>query len=266
MERCDVSIIIVSFNTIQLTRQCLKSIYTQTKDVSFEVIVSDNGSTDGSIQMIRKDFPQVILIENGENLGFGKANNIGLKKAKGDYIFYLNSDTILLNNAIKIFYDYWQNNNDICALGCILEDNKGHIIHSGASFPTYKYLCKYYFMRMIKNYAKSIARFLGVINLLKKIRTSNNQTNEKVMPGEVGYITGADLFLKNDDNAYFDELFFLYYEETDLQLRLKKQTGKKCKLLSEPKIIHCIYKDSLYLPHQARHILRHFHQFVFSRS
>ena len=103
---CDVSIIIVNYNTKQLLADCLKSIYEQTNNIDFEVIVSDNGSVDGSIEMLKRDFSQVILIENNANLGFGAANNRGLEVAKGKYIFYLNSDTVLLNNAVKIFFDY----------------------------------------------------------------------------------------------------------------------------------------------------------------
>ncbi|MGN0729950.1 glycosyltransferase [Treponema sp.] len=100
----DVSIIIVNYNTLELTKNCLKSIFEQTNGILFEVIVSDNGSTDGSIEMIKSEFPQVILIENNANLGFGAANNRGLKIEKGKYIFYLNSDTVLLNKAVKIFF------------------------------------------------------------------------------------------------------------------------------------------------------------------
>lgn len=244
MEKYKVSIIIVSFNTLELTKQCLKSVYEQTKDISFEVIVIDNGSLDGSVEMIKQQFPYVILIQNNDNLGFGKANNIGLTKAKGEYIFYLNSDTILLNNAVKIFYDYWKNNSGICALGCILQDNNGGIIHSGANFPTYKDLCKYYSRRLFINYAKSLAKFVGIAKKLKTIKQKKGRKPDFIRAGEIDYVTGADLFLKNDENAYFDEGFFLYYEETDLQLRLKKATGKKCILLDEPKIVHLTCKDN----------------------
>lgn len=83
----DVSIIIVNYNTKDLTCNCLKSVFEQTEDIDFEVIVSDNGSTDGSVEMIKTEFPQVVLIENRVNLGFGAANNRGLKLAKGKYIF-----------------------------------------------------------------------------------------------------------------------------------------------------------------------------------
>ena len=85
----DVSVIIVNYNTKDLTYNCLKSVFEMTKNINFEVIVSDNGSTDGSIEMIKTDFPSVILIENNSNLGFGAANNKGLDVAKGKYIFYL---------------------------------------------------------------------------------------------------------------------------------------------------------------------------------
>ena len=91
--------------------------------------------------MIKTDFPTVILIENNANLGFGAANNRGLKIAKGKYIFYLNSDTLLLNNAVKMFYDYWENTGDkekIGALGSNLLNKDGHIIHSYGSFPSFK--------------------------------------------------------------------------------------------------------------------------------
>ena len=86
----DVSIVIVNYNTRDLLRNCLNSIYEKTKSVDFEVIVSDNGSVDGSVEMIRSEFPQVMVIENNANLGFGTANNRGTRRACGKYIFFLN--------------------------------------------------------------------------------------------------------------------------------------------------------------------------------
>ena len=86
----NVSVVIVSFNTCNLLRDCLKSIYENTSGVLFEVIVSDNGSVDGSVEMVKKEFPQVVLVENNANLGFGTANNRGLDVAKGEFVFYLN--------------------------------------------------------------------------------------------------------------------------------------------------------------------------------
>ena len=239
----DVSIIIVNYNTKELSRNCLKSLFEQTNDISFEVIVSDNGSNDGSLEMIKSEFPQVVLIENNANLGFGAANNRGLKIAKGKYIFYLNSDTILLNNAVKIFFDYWENSPEkdrIGALGCVLQDENGNMIHSGGAFPKYKSICKERFLEAIHSYAKYLLLRLHLEKFYSAARKKIK--SEFVTTGEVDYVTGADLFMLNDKFASFDERFVLYYEETDLQMTLHKQTGKKSFLIDEPKIIHLLYK------------------------
>ena len=99
--KIDVSVIIVNYNTKDLLRDCINSVIEQTKNISFEIIVSDNGSSDGSIEMLKAEFPKVIILNNKENLGFGKANNRGAEISNGKYLFLLNSDTVLLNNAIK---------------------------------------------------------------------------------------------------------------------------------------------------------------------
>jgi hypothetical protein len=230
----DVSIIIVNYNTCTLTRNCLKSVFEQTKDIDFEVIVSDNGSKDGSVEMIQQEFPQVILIENNANLGFGTANNRGLKIAKGKYIFYLNSDTILLNNAVKIFFNYWENSlekDKIGALGGNLLNEKGEVIHSGGKFP-----------RPLNEIVRLSGRLIIVFFCLlfgKKYSKSSKAEYIK----DVEYVTGADLFLMNNESAYFDERFFMYYEETFLQYQLKKR-GLKIFLIDEPQIIHFDGKSS----------------------
>jgi len=97
----DLTIVIVNWNTKRLLEDCLYSIYKFTKGVKFETIVIDNGSKDGSVQMMSKKFPQVKLIPNKDNLGFTKANNQGIKAAKGEYVLLLNSDTYLTENSLK---------------------------------------------------------------------------------------------------------------------------------------------------------------------
>ena len=229
----NVSIIIVNYNTKELTRNCLQSIYEQTKDISFEVIVSDNGSTDGSIEMVKSDFPQVILIENKANLGFGAANNRGLDIAKGKYIFYLNSDTVLLNNAVKMFFDFWENAENkekIGALGGNLLDKDSNITHSYGDFPSLVLLLKKIIRRWL---ALNLKCILKILNL----RFVPNYKNQSEIFGEVEYITGADLFVKNDKYARYDERFFLYSEECDLQFKLYIANKARI-IISEPKIIH----------------------------
>lgn len=231
-----VSIIIVNYNTTKLLRDCLESIFSQTKDIAFEVIVSDNGSTDGSVEMIASEFPQVILIENNANLGFGAANNRGLEIAKGEFIFYLNSDTILLNNAVKIFYDYWENTptkDEIGVLGAMLLNKEGETIHS---------------FGQIKSLNKEMGeRFHCLLGITKDTLTYFFTRRLGTLPqhsnvrnpffGEVPYVTGADLFMKNNSFAKFDERYFMYKEEVDMQLQLHK-AGKKSFIIEGPQIIH----------------------------
>lgn len=232
----DVSIIIVNFNTKDLLKNCIESIYKFTKSVSFEIIVSDNGSKDGSVEMIKKDFPEVQLLENNANLGFGKANNKGLDIAKGKYIFYLNSDTVLLNDACKIFFDYWENSSEkdsIGALGANLLDDDMNIIHSGGTFPSKKSLLKELAFMFCLNI------FLSILYIFRidggKFRKLKNSEERKI--GKVDFITGADLFMKNNDFARFDENFFLYYEDTDLQFNTT-QNGLSSILIDGPEIKH----------------------------
>lgn len=231
----DVSIIIVNYNTKILILDCIKSIYEKTQGINFEIIVSDNGSTDGSIEMLKKEFPNVILLENKENLGFGKANNRGLKIARGKYILYLNSDTVLLNNAVKIFFDYWENaenNEEIGALGCNLYDENSKIIHSYGNFADYKLSLKQLFIMLISNFILSVFYIFHI-----PVRKFSTKSNSSFFVGEVDYVTGADLFLKNDENAFFDEYFFLYFEEADLQFNLKLKNKKRI-LIKDAKIAH----------------------------
>lgn len=225
----DVSIIIVSYNTKELIRQCLESVYQHSTDLSFEVIVVDNASTDGSQIMIKKTFCQVKLIESHENLGFGKANNLGAKVAEGKYLFLLNSDTILLNNAIAYLYQFFESNLilGIGAIGSLLLDSNLKPIHSSGKFPSITnsliVTFLYYFDRSIyiKNRGKEQSAFVkGYF--------------------EVDYVTGADLFISNElfkKVGGFDPEFFLYYEETDLQMRIKK-LGLKSLIIDSAKIVH----------------------------
>lgn len=233
----DVSIVIVNYNTRDLLRNCLNSIYEKTKSLDFEVIVSDNGSVDGSVEMIRSEFPQVMVIENNANLGFGTANNRGTRRACGKYIFFLNSDTILLNNAVKLFFDYWESSSDrenIGAMGANLLDKNGNISHSGESFPSLNTAIKDTFLRVISCAVRTFLYFV----FRKPIARISDQ-NESRLPqyGEIDQIVGADLFMLNNEDALFDDNIFLYCEETELEYRLYKKNKKRL-LIDGPQIVH----------------------------
>jgi len=102
----DVTIIILSYNTKELLLNCLKSVFETINEISFEVVVVDNNSHDGSPKAVLKAFPDVRVIENGENLGFAKANNLVLRQTQSPYALLLNSDTILTQGAVKSIYDF----------------------------------------------------------------------------------------------------------------------------------------------------------------
>ena len=260
----DVSIIIVNYNTKDLTLQCLKSIFEQTKNIDFEVIVVDNASSDGSCTAITKRFPQVKVIESDVNSGFGRANNLGAKRAKGKYLFFLNSDCLLIENTIYAFYDFMERNNidgSIGVVGALLYDKAMKLNASYHKFPTIVSELKYTIILIFsKLFFPSIA----------PPKTYNYIQSQ--FSNEVDFISGADLFIlkkRFDELNGFDEQFFLFYEEADLQKRMNA-IGLKRIILRNQKIIHLegysfitsspnlkstiIFRDSLY-----KYFRKHFH-------
>ena len=133
-----VSIIIVNYRTPSLTLACIDSIYAHTKGVDFEVIVVDNHSEDDSVERLSKD-NRIILIESLRNGGFGYGNNLGMRVAHGKYFFLLNSDTLLVNNAIKEFYDYAESHEPKTLYGCYLIGDVWYLSWVFSLFPRINY-------------------------------------------------------------------------------------------------------------------------------
>lgn len=230
---CDVSIIIVNYNTWQDVRKCLDSIYAQTRNVSFEIIIVDNHSNEENIKEIAKEESRAKVVYNKKNYGFGIANNIGIKESNGEYIFLLNSDTVLLNNALFLFLDKIKNMpQNICCIGAYLLDENNELTHSYGRFPTISN-CLYKFV--IGSYARRIG-------FCKEYENYKYDGEEK----DVEYITGAALFMRRevgDKLGYFDPRYFLYYEETDM-LKNYSIHGYKCRIITEPKILHLCGRSS----------------------
>ena len=234
----DVSIIIVNYNSIDLTIDCVNSIFQQTVDVKFEIIIVDNASKNKEAERLQAEFENSVkMIEAETNLGFGKANNLGTKYAAGDYVFFLNLDTVLMNNAVKILWEEMKNNPD---MGCT-----GGNLYTPERMPCPSFCLRFDDLGTEKRYASW--RYLMLSKAEQKLyrkhlalqirRKDFNDTNQKI---EVAYIFGADMMVKKklfEQLGGFDEDFFMYAEEEELSWRIKKR-GEKIYNIPQAKIIH----------------------------
>lgn len=226
----DISIIIINYNTKQLLYNCLTSLYNFTVGVEYEIIVVDNGSTDGSSELIKEAFPKVLFINAGKNLGFGNANNLGAKHANGEFLFLLNSDTVLYENSIKVLYDFYRQNEQalkIGVLGCKLVDENLQTINSGGGFPWVKNDLKEYYYVLAEK-------------CLKKKFAPRDPYDFTASFFEIDYVIGADMFMRKslyEKVGGFDQAYFMYYEESDMQMAIRR-LGYKCYITTQSSIIH----------------------------
>ena len=226
----DVSIIIVNYNTASMTKTCIDSIFKYTHGVEFEVVLVDNASKDNSRFIFQSD-DRINYIYLNQNIGFGRANNTGYDLCKGKYIFLLNSDTLLFENSVLMFYEFMEKysySNKIACCGCTLVDQNMKFIHSYGYFPSVKVV-----FADLQQYIKSL---FGVRKKQFELINFNKQGFY-----DVDYITGADLFISRKSLENLDYLFdpdyFMYYEETDLQYRLRR-VGYRRSLINHTSIIH----------------------------
>lgn len=227
----DVSVIIVNYNTLELTRACIDSLFQKTEGVSFEVILVDNASTDGSRELFSQD-PRITYIYNDTNLGFGKANNVGLLTARGRNVLFLNSDTLLRNDAVTILCNYLDAHQDVGAVGGNLFDGAGHPVHS---FHRYR----------PSVYGELNEALLGLPN---RIRFGENaEFNHTGSPLEVKHITGADLMIPrtvlDQVGGGFNPGFFMYHEDTEFCWRIDK-SGYKIVSVPQAEITHLVGSSS----------------------
>lgn len=228
----DVSVIFVNYRTKELTINAIKSVIKHTSNLSYEIFVVDNNSQDGSIEAVEQEFPTIHIIKNPKNVGFGAANNIAIRQAKGKYILCLNTDTLLINNAINILFDFMENpqNSNTAVCGGFIYDINMTPADCGGNFPSLREILWKFGMRKI---FKSTYKKLKVTLKSDEIETDNN----------IDYITGADLFVRKsilDEVGLFDERFFMYFEETDLCKRIKNKKYD-IKFVPEAKIQHLIH-------------------------
>jgi GT2 family glycosyltransferase len=224
-----VSVIIVNYNVRYFLKQCIQSVLKSHLDTDLEIIVVDNNSSDGSVEMLRKEFPAVHCISNETNLGFGKANNMAIKMAKGDYVLILNPDTIIEEQTLQICFDYLQNNPDAGALGVKMVDGSGtYLPESKRGFPTP---------------LRSFFKISGMASLIPRSKLFNGYYLGHLDPDstqEVDVLTGAFLFTRKTiltEVGGFDEDYFMYGEDIEICYQIKK-LGKKIIYYPFSSIIH----------------------------
>jgi GT2 family glycosyltransferase len=212
VDRIDISVIIVNWNTKDLLRNCLNSLYQTVPNLACEIVVVDNASSDGSIAMLKSEFSSVIRIVNKENKGFGAANNQALAIMKGKYALLLNSDVVLTTRAVSKLWDFCESN-EKAAIVC------GQLLNADGSKQN------------------SIASFPGLLTL-----AANTSLLEYLFPGrypskryrhtspiEVDSAIGACMMIRKkalDEAGTFDERYFFFFEETDLAYTMRLQGWK----------------------------------------
>jgi GT2 family glycosyltransferase len=224
----DLSIIIVNWNTRDILRECLRSVYQETQAINFEVIVIDNASADSSAGMVKQTFPQVILIENTTNKGFAAANNQGMKIAKGRYLLLLNPDTIVLDGAMQKAIYYADSHSDVAVVGCQVWVNETTVEQTCFRFPSVLNL---------------LMQKSGLCRMFPRSRLFGRETMaewRRDTEREVDVVSGMFMLVRReaiDHVGLMDEDYFVYAEETDWCWRFWK-AGWRCVFTPVARIIH----------------------------
>ncbi len=224
----ELSIIIVSYNTREILRDCLKSVFEFSAGMKVEVIVVDNASSDGSVEMVVQDFPEVILLANKDNRGFAAANNQGFEIAQGEFWLLLNSDTLLRDNVLQASLCYMRQNADAGMLGC-------RVLNQDLSLQQTCFMWPSLFNLAIQ--ATGLGRVFPESRFFRRERLQGWLRDSE---REVDSITGCFLLVRASATrriGLLDEDFFFYGEETDWCRRFK-DGGYRVMFVPLGEIIH----------------------------
>ena len=228
----DVSIILVNYKTNEMTCDAIESIISKTVNLKYEIIVVDNSNDIKTYNCLKQainsiDYNITVINSNG-NIGFGKGNNLGSKYAHGRYLFFLNTDTYLVNNAIYELYCFMENTSicGVCGGNLLSKDNKEN---------TSYFYDKTWFITELKH-------LFGIRKYLNRILKKRNDYNYGNEPLKLkGYVSGADLMIRKeifDSLNGFDKDIFMYYEENLLCYRVQYEMGYEIYNLPSAKIVH----------------------------
>lgn len=230
MKSVDLSIIIVSYNTSQLTIECVDSIVRTVKKISYEMIVVDNNSHDNSVSMLKKlNFKHLTIIRNKENYGFSKANNIGIKESSGRYVLFLNSDTVVHDETLDGMVEFMDAHTQVGAATCqLLLPDGGIDDASHRGFPTP---------------LRSLFHFSGIAKVFSRSQFINGYHlgwKDLDKTHEIESLAGAFMMVRREAGEklnWWDEDFFWYGEDLDFCYRLR-QNGWHIFYVPEFSILH----------------------------
>lgn len=227
----DLSVIILNYNTKNLLKKCLESVFKSQSNFQFEVLVSDNGSTDGSVEMVKNNFLQVKLIENKANLGFSKGNNMAIRQAIGKYILLLNSDTEVRSNAFDESINYLRQHPEVGCLGAKL------ILPDGSLDKAAR--------RRFPNPWNSFLRLFGLRRF-----SDYNVAGPADETSEVDAVVGAYMMIPRavvEQVGMLDEDYFMYGEDLDWCFRIK-EAGFKVIYYPKAEVLHFKYGSAQAVP------------------
>ena len=228
-ERFRVTFLVANWNGKDILQQCLASIYANTHDIPFEIVVVDDASSDDSVNMIQTKFPLVKLVVSPVNLGFVGANNLGVQHAAGTYILLLNSDTVLLNDAASLLAAYMEDHPDVGVCGPALTGSSG--------LPQVSY-------GWPPSLLQGLVDALFLNDLFPRAGLPSRAIAlppGKLQPFPVYYINGAALMIRHslvEQFGLFDKRFRAYCEEVDLCWRIRKTACKQVVLVPTAHIKH----------------------------
>jgi len=227
-----VSILIVTYQSQDEILQCIGSIYKNTLNVKFEIIMIDNASTDNTIKVVKNQFPDVIIQENKKNEGYASANNFGAKIAKGEFLFFLNPDSVITDNTIEVLLSICNSDDKHGIVAPQINNTDGSFQFSTGQVPTI---------------SSTLFEAYGMYLFLPKTYFGYRNASTTKTNIHVDWVTGACFIVKKEifDIANgFDENFFLYLEDADLCIRIKKKLKKNIIYTTQTSITHFKGKSS----------------------
>lgn len=211
----DLSIIIVSWNVKEKLRENLEALYGSEGDFNFEVIVVDNDSSDNTVEMIKRDFPQVKVMANEDNLGFSRANNQAIKIAQGDFLLLLNPDMRVEKSTLRKILEWMRENKQASLASCRLVNDRGEIIKHVRRFPK------------LADQLAIISKLPHLIPGILKKYIVDDFDYERAW--QVDSVRGGFMMIRRETIekvGLLDERYFIWFEEVDYCLRIKKADGE----------------------------------------